>query len=244
MQGKSRKKAGRARQAKTQNTPGSSAELAAAVQPEPAAPTSSDSKKNNCVLVQPSDGGSPDSGSVQVTQALPRSPASDTTQPAHAALAADTAQSTAAVPMGAHVVDAGSVRPATNDSGASVLHHGTAGAADASGRDADASAELQKSDSSAAGLTAQDLAAGSTARVTARQGRKRAGDDSVQAESDTNVKKAKKAKVGTNGNALHQSPDDHHDAASLEAEPMQLDHTVGCNHNKRRIVKCRARMYM
>lgn len=268
MQGKSRKKAGCAHQAKTQNTPSSSAELAAAVQPEAAAPTSSNSQKNNKVLVQPSDsdsgpvqvtqalptssnsmkndtmlilpsdGGSPDSGAVQVTQALPPSPASDITKPAHAALAADTAQPTAAVQMGAHVADAGRVRPTTNGSVASALHHGTA---DASGIGANASAAMQKSDSSAAGLTAQDLAAVSTARATARQGRKRAGDDSIQAESDTHVKKAK---GGANGNALHQSPGDHHDAASLRAEPMQLDHAIGCNHNTRRIVRHRAQMYM
>ena len=136
MQGKSRKKAGRARRANAQNTQGSSAELAAAVQPEPAAPTSSNSQKSAKTLVQPSDGGSPDIGPAQVTQALPPSPATDTTKPAHAAHAAYMAQHTAAVHMGGQVADAGSGSLTTNGSAANAairashstdVHIGTSG---------------------------------------------------------------------------------------------------------------------
>ena len=326
MQGKARKKAGRARRANVQNTQGIAAELATAVQPEPAAPTSSNSQKNAKVLGQPSDGGRPDSGPAQMTQALSFSPA--TTKPAHAAHAADMAQHTAAVQMGGQVADAGTGRLTTDGSAASAPHDGTvdaaanaaisasdstgahigvqrasiivarveeqaksdasaallelnmpiairaehptaagllghnvytigdgrynqehamagmaapnhmpsaAGAADTSVTVADASAAMQNSDSSAADLTAQGLAAVSRACVTARQGRKRMADDSIQANTHN-----KKAKSGENGSALHQGANDHHDETSLWAEPMQLDCNVGYNHNRRRAVRRRA----
>ena len=338
VQSKPRRKAGRARQsranshANTQNSQGSSAEPATAVQPEPAAPTSRNSKKDNKVLLQPSDQGSPDSGPVQVTRALPTSPATDTTKPAHAAHAADMAQHTAAVQMGGQVADVGSVRLTSNGSAASALHRGTVGAAanaairasdstdahigtqggsntvacceeqaesdaiaallglnmpiapsaqyltaegflegqhgvytigggahnqecamadvaaltqgqsaagdaDMSVTGVDASALVQNSDSSAADLTARDLAAVSRASARGRQGRKRAADDSVQADEH----EVKKAKRGDNGSALHEGPDAHHNDTSLGAEPMQLNCIVGHNHNMRRSVRHRAR---
>ena len=291
VQAKARKKAGRAHQASTQNTQGSSAELAAAVQPEPAAPTTRNSKKNNKVLVQPSDGGRPDSGPAQMTQALPTSPVTDTTKPAHAAHAAEMAQHTAAVQMGGQVTDAGTGRLTTNGSAAHAAirashstdaHIGTsgfsntvahvedqaksnpsaallnmpiatsaqylpaeglsaphmpsaAGAAAASMTGAVASAAMQKSDSIAAGLTAQDLTVVSRAQLTGRQGIKRMADDPFEADTYN-----KKAKSGENGSALHQGPSDHHDETSLWAEPMQLDSIVSCNHNMRRVLRRRA----